>query len=52
MLSRAGMDTAEALAGRFDIDLTSPAFWRASLDVVRARVDEYVDLAAAVSQPN
>lgn len=46
MLSRAGMDTAEELGRAFGLDVTDEAFWTASLDVVRGRIDEYVALAA------
>ena len=47
LLSRAGMDTAEELGAAFGLDVTDAAFWTASLDVVRGRIDEYVELAAA-----
>ncbi len=46
LLSRAGMDTAEQLGEAFGLDVTDEAFWAASLDVVRARIDDYVALAA------
>ncbi len=48
LLSRAGMDTAEELGLTFGLDVTDEAFWTASLDVVRARIDDYVALAANV----
>ena len=48
LLSRAGMDTAEELGMAFGLDVTDEAFWTASLDVVRARIDDYVDLATQV----
>ena len=41
LLSRAGMDTAEQLGARFDLDVTDEAFWTSSLDVLRARMTEY-----------
>jgi oligoendopeptidase F len=47
LLSATGLGSAAALAARFDIDVTSEAFWTASLDVVRARIDEFVRLAEA-----
>ena len=47
LLSRAGMDTAEALGASFGLDVTDEAFWTASLDVVRARIEDYTALAAA-----
>jgi oligoendopeptidase F len=49
LLSRAGMDTAEELGAAFDLDVTDEAFWAASLDVLRGRIDEYERLAAAGS---
>lgn len=45
LLSRAGLDTAEELGRRFGLDVTDQAFWDASLDVCRARIDEYERLA-------
>ena len=45
LLSRAGMATAEELGAAFGIDVTSKAFWTASLDVLRARMAEYSKLA-------
>ena len=46
LLSRAGMDTAEELGTAFGLDVTDEAFWTASLDVVRGRIDDYVNLAS------
>jgi pepF/M3 family oligoendopeptidase len=48
LLGATGMAEASVLAGRFGIDLRSIDFWRASLDVIRADVDRFVELAAAV----
>ncbi len=48
LLSRAGMDTAEELGAAFGIDVTDEAFWTASLDVVRGRIDDYESLARAL----
>ena len=45
LLSRAGMDTAEELGAAFGLDVTDEAFWTASLDVIRTRIDNYVELA-------
>lgn len=45
LLSRAGMATAEELGASFGIDVTSEAFWTASLDVLRSRMAEYSKLA-------
>jgi oligoendopeptidase F len=47
LLSRAGMDSAEELGARFDLDVTDVAFWRASLDVLRGRMREYERLVDA-----
>jgi oligoendopeptidase F len=47
VLSRAGMDTAEELGSSFGLDVTDEAFWTASLDVVRDRIDDYQRLASA-----
>ncbi len=51
LLSRAGMDTAEELGQAFGLDVTSEAFWTASLDVVRNRIDQYEALAAEFAPP-
>jgi pepF/M3 family oligoendopeptidase len=48
LLSRAGMATAEELAGGFGLDVTDEAFWTSSLDVLRARMADYEALAAVV----
>jgi len=47
-LSRAGIDSARALGGVFGFDVTDVAFWRQSLDVVRARMAAYDVLAGAL----
>jgi oligoendopeptidase F len=44
LLSRVGMEHAEALGHGFGIDVTQRSFWEASLDVLRARIDEYESL--------
>jgi pepF/M3 family oligoendopeptidase len=41
LLSSTGLADAAGLAERFGIDTRSPAFWRGSLDVIRADVDRY-----------
>ena len=51
LLSRAGMDTAEELGEAFGLDVTDEGFWTASLDVLRARIADYVDLAAQHTDP-
>jgi oligoendopeptidase F len=45
VLSRAGMNTAEELGASFGLDVTDEGFWRASLDVIGTRIDQYVALA-------
>lgn len=45
LLSATGLGTAAALAARFGIDIEDEAFWAASLDVLRARIDDFVGLA-------
>jgi len=49
LLSRAGMDTAEALGEAFGLDVTDVGFWTSSLDVCRNRIAQYTELAAALS---
>jgi pepF/M3 family oligoendopeptidase len=41
LLAATGMDDAAGLAARFDIDIRSADFWRASLAVVRADIDRF-----------
>jgi oligoendopeptidase F len=41
MLSSTGTETASQLAARFGIDVGDQAFWVASLDVVRRRIDDF-----------
>ena len=48
VLSRAGTDSAEALAAVFGFDVTDRAFWDASIDVIRSRMTAYDELAAAL----
>ncbi|HET9126086.1 MAG TPA: hypothetical protein VFN65_14490, partial [Solirubrobacteraceae bacterium] len=47
LLSSTGMLDAQPLAARFGIDLTDPTFWRASLDVIRGRIDTFCALVGA-----
>ncbi len=49
LLSSVGLAGAADLAARFDIDVRDGAFWTASLDVIRARVDELDALAGPVT---
>jgi oligoendopeptidase F len=44
LLASTGTATASELAGRFGIDIGDLAFWTASLDVIRGRIDEFVRL--------
>lgn len=44
LLSSTGLADAAALAGRFDIDLHAPAFWRGSFDVIRREIDRFETL--------
>ena len=36
------MDTVEHVAGIADIDLTNPAFWRTSLQMIADKIDEFI----------
>jgi pepF/M3 family oligoendopeptidase len=47
LLSSTGLVDAAGLAGRFDIDVRATAFWASSLDVLRARIDAFEQLARA-----
>jgi pepF/M3 family oligoendopeptidase len=44
LLSSTGLDDAATLARRFGIDIRDEAFWAASLDVIRARIDAFEQL--------
>lgn len=44
LLSSTGLADAAGLARRFGIDITTPAFWRSSLDVIRDQVDRFEEL--------
>ncbi len=41
LLASTGIADAAELARRFDIDIRSPAFWTASLDVIRADINQF-----------
>jgi oligoendopeptidase F len=43
------MADAATLAARMQIDTRSPAFWRASLAIIRADIDRFETLAAQQS---
>jgi pepF/M3 family oligoendopeptidase len=44
LLSSCGLGSARDLAGRFGIDVADEAFWTASLDVIRRRIDDFCSL--------
>jgi len=44
LLSSTGLADAATLAARFDIDIRTPDFWTASLDVVRRDIDRFASL--------
>ncbi|MBA3825171.1 MAG: M3 family oligoendopeptidase [Ktedonobacterales bacterium] len=44
LLSSTGLADAASLAARFGIDIHSPAFWRSSLDVIRADITRFGEL--------
>ena len=41
LLASTGMADAATLAARFGIDIATPAFWRASFDLLRADIDRF-----------
>ncbi len=41
LLSRVGINSAEELGAAFDLDVTDEAFWMASIDVLRSRMQDY-----------
>jgi oligoendopeptidase F len=45
LLSSCGLGSARDLASRFGIDVADQAFWTASLDVIRARIDDFCAMA-------
>ncbi len=47
LLSSTGLANAADLAARFQIDIRTPTFWRGSLDVIRADIDRFEELAGA-----
>jgi pepF/M3 family oligoendopeptidase len=46
LLASTGLADAATLTARFGIDIRTPDFWRASLEVIRRRIDEFEALAA------
>ncbi|HET7095605.1 MAG TPA: M3 family metallopeptidase, partial [Thermomicrobiales bacterium] len=49
LLAATGQADAAELAARFGIDICSPEFWTASLDVIRADVDRFAALVASAN---
>ena len=49
LLSSTGLADAADLAARFEIDIRTPAFWKSSLDVIRADIDRFEELARVQS---
>lgn len=47
LLASTGLYDAATLAARFGIDTRQPDFWRASLDLVRTDIDQFVSLVGA-----
>jgi pepF/M3 family oligoendopeptidase len=47
LLASTGLDDAATLAQRFGIDIRAGAFWRASLDLIRADVERFEALVGA-----
>lgn len=45
LLASTGMADAATMANRFGIDITTVAFWRSSLDVIREQIGEFERLA-------
>ncbi|HEX5166540.1 MAG TPA: M3 family oligoendopeptidase [Thermomicrobiales bacterium] len=44
LLMSTGLDDAATLANRFGIDIQTPAFWRASLDIIRADINRFEEI--------
>ena len=47
LLSSTGLADAATLAARFGIDIRTPAFWRSSLDIIRADIDKFDGLVGS-----
>src|SRR5205823_9766461 len=41
LLSSTGLDDAAGLASRFGIDIRTQEFWRSSLDIIRADIEQF-----------
>ena len=44
LLRSTGQGTAEQLATRFDLDISSPEFWRNSMSIIEDRINEYTQI--------
>jgi oligoendopeptidase F len=44
LLASTGLGSAADLASRFDIDIRSIDFWEDSLEVIRQRIERYLEL--------
>ncbi len=49
LLSSTGLDYASELTQRFGIDIRTPDFWRASLDIVRGEVEQFERLVETLA---
>ena len=49
LLSSTGLADAATLGRRFGIDITTPDFWRASIDQIRADIDRFETMVGGVS---
>ena len=49
LLSSSGMADTKTLAARFGMDITTEAFWRSSLDVIRKQIVEFERLVGSAS---
>lgn len=50
LLSSTGMADAATLAARFEIDLRSEEFWRASLDIIKSDIERFEALSSNIMQ--
>lgn len=48
LLSSTGLEDAASLTARFGFDIRTPEFWRSSLDILRARIDQFEKLVLEV----
>lgn len=52
LLSQTGMADAADLAHEFGFDIRTPAFWRGSFDVIRADIEQFVQLSTSILTPS